>query len=95
MNGNVPVSVSGKGVNINGVVLTEKAIARLCCMQAEDNGLLKSMIKDLTAVARLLSMEWPSTNVEAQKSLYIISGMFAICDHLESLFAAQQEGDAS
>ena len=82
-------------MNIDGVILSEKAISQLLSMQAEDNSLLRSSIKDLTSIAKMISTEYVSDDVKAKKSLSVIAGVFFLCEQLEALFAIEQEGGLS
>ena len=74
-------------MNINGVILSPKACQTLLSLQAEDNGLLKSNIKDITSLAKKMSIEESFNNGNEKQALSNIAFLFSLCETFESLFA--------
>jgi hypothetical protein len=79
-------------MNINGVILTDKAIEQLRIFQDEENDLLRGNINFLTGIVELISNDMPSSDSDAKRNLIFISGLFAICNQFKCLFA-KDEGD--
>jgi hypothetical protein len=84
-----------KTANINGVILTDKAIDQLKRLQDENNGLLKSNIKMIHDMAKHVVNEsvWSaSDDGKARSVLILTSGLYSICDAFENLCATSEEG---
>jgi len=77
-------------MNVNGIILTPEACKTLLALQAEDNGLLKSNIKDLTNLSKKIAIEASFNNGNEKDALATIAFLFSMCDVFKSLFA--QEG---
>jgi len=74
-------------MNINGVILTQEACDTLLSLQAEDNSLLKSNIRDITTMAKKMAIEGAFSIDNAKQELSNIAFLFSLCDMFESLFA--------
>jgi hypothetical protein len=77
-------------MNIDGIILTEKAREALLRMQDEDNCLLKSNIKDLTLLAKKISIEESMNEGREKEAISEIAYLFSLCDFLQSLFAYEE-----
>ena len=81
-------------MTIDGIVLTANARQTLLALQASDNELLKSNIRDLTKVAKEIAMEGQFNLGEEKRSLSAVALLFSICDTMETLFAEREGGEA-
>jgi hypothetical protein len=80
-------------MNIDGVIISPKAMEQLRSFQDEDNVLLKSHIKDLYNVAKFITHEsvFSSVKEEKPKALLIVESLFNLCESLENLFTTEEE----
>lgn len=76
---------------INGISLTQNAIQTLLSLQAEDNGLLRSNIKDLTLIVKRMTIEESFNTDNAKRALSDIAFLFSLCDIFESLISHEED----
>jgi hypothetical protein len=87
-----------KPMNVNGAILTGKAIEQLKRMQDEDNSLLRCNIRVLhQAVRHIIGDTAMSAASEINKNsrpvLILADALFCICDAFENLYAVENEPD--
>ena len=78
-------------MNINGIILTEKAQETLLRFQAENNCSLKCAIKDINNISKKIAIEG-SIREDSGYTLADIAFLFTLCNDLEDLFAVEEEG---
>ena len=85
-------------MKIDGVILTPKAMERLRHMQEDDNAFLRQNIKELTELAKCLTMAAnyeDGLELDLKQTLKDVSLLFLVCDQFEALFSVTEEGGAS
>jgi hypothetical protein len=85
-----------KPMNVNGAILTGKAIEQLKDLQEDENSMLEYYLKNLhNAVKWILneSKEFRTEPGKAEKAMNLIGVLYAICDIFEYLYAVENESD--
>ncbi|GHT62996.1 hypothetical protein FACS189451_08790 [Bacteroidia bacterium] len=77
-------------MNIDGIIITSKAKDTLLRLQAEGNDVLNSCIKDLTKLARKITIEGSMSSDPPREILSDASFLYSIAEMLESLYAYER-----
>ncbi|MDR1370987.1 MAG: hypothetical protein LBJ72_12830 [Dysgonamonadaceae bacterium] len=74
-------------MNIDGIIITSKAKETLRRLQAESNDVLNSCVKDLTKLARKITIDGSMSSDPPREILSDASFLYSIVEIFESLYA--------